>query len=128
MVSGGFSLIHIGHIRLIHSAAEFGDVIVALNSDEWLARKQGSPQVPWAERAEVLLALRNVTKVVPVEDSDGTVCEAIARFHPTYFVNGGDRTQADPREHAICERHGIIELFGIGGEKIRSSREFLKRS
>jgi cytidyltransferase-like protein len=126
MVSGGFSIIHIGHVRLIQSAAEFGDVIVALNSDEWLARKQGSPQVLWEERAEVLMALRHVSKVVTVEDSDGTVCEALEKIRPMYFANGGDRTEYDKREHAVCERLGIYELFGIGGNKIRSSREFIK--
>ena len=126
MVSGGFSLIHIGHVRLIKSAAEFGDVIVALNSDEWLSRKKGSPQVPWSERAEVLLSLRHVTRVVAVEDSDGTVCEAMENIIPTYFANGGDRTEADLREHAACERLRIAELFGIGGEKLRSSREFIR--
>ena len=73
MVSGGFSIIHIGHVRLIKAAAEYGKVIVALNSDEWLARKQGSPQVPWIERAEVLMALRHVAGVFKVEASDGTV-------------------------------------------------------
>jgi cytidyltransferase-like protein len=126
MVSGGFSIIHIGHVRLIQSAAEFGDVIVALNSDEWLARKQGSPQVPWQERAEVLLALRHVAYVVPFDDSDGTVCEALEKIRPMYFANGGDRTEYDPREHAVCEQLGVYELFGIGGNKIRSSREFIK--
>jgi cytidyltransferase-like protein len=126
MVSGGFSIIHIGHVRLIQSAAEFGDVIVALNSDEWLARKQGSPQVPWAERAEVLLAFRHVAHVVPFDDSDGTACEAMEKIMPTYFANGGDRTQADPREHVACERLRITELFGIGGGKLRSSREFIR--
>lgn len=126
MVSGGFSLIHIGHIRLIQSAVEFGDVIVALNSDEWLSRKQGSPQIPWAERAEVLLALRHVTAVIPVDDSDGTVCEALENRKPTYFANGGDRTQANHSEHLVCERLGIIELFGIGGNKLRSSRKFTR--
>lgn len=126
MVSGGFSIIHIGHVRLIQSAAEFGDVIVALNSDEWLSRKLSSPQVPWTERAEVLLAMRHVTKVVPVEDGDGTVCEAMEKIMPTYFANGGDRTESEPREHATCERLRITELFGIGGDKIRSSREFIK--
>ena len=126
MVSGGFSIIHIGHVRLIQSAAEFGEVIVALNSDEWLSRKKSSPQVPWAERAEVLLSLQHVDYVVRVEDIDGTVCEALERITPTYFANGGDRTAADPREHAICERLRIVELFGIGGEKLRSSREFIK--
>jgi D-beta-D-heptose 7-phosphate kinase/D-beta-D-heptose 1-phosphate adenosyltransferase len=126
MVSGGFSIIHIGHVRLIQSASEFGDVIVALNSDEWLARKKGSPQVLWEERAEVLLALRHVSKVVPVEDSDGTVCEALEKIRPMYFANGGDRTEYDQREHAVCERLGVYELFGIGGGKLRSSREFIR--
>jgi cytidyltransferase-like protein len=126
MVSGGFSIIHIGHVRLIQSAAEFGYVIVALNSDAWLARKQGSPQVPWAERAEVLLSLRHVSEVIPVEDGDGTVCEALEKIRPMYFANGGDRTEHDPREHAVCERLGVYELFGIGGDKVRSSREFIR--
>lgn len=126
MVSGGFSILHIGHVRLIQSAAEFGDVIVALNSDEWLSRKQGSPQVPWAERSEVLMALRHVSDVVRVEDSDGTVCEALEKIRPMYFGNGGDRTSSDPREHEVCDRLGIYELFGIGGGKLRSSREFIR--
>lgn len=126
MVSGGFSIIHIGHIRLIEAASEYGKVIVALNSDEWLSRKKESPQVPWADRAEVLLALRHVELVIPVEDSDGTVCKALEKIKPMYFANGGDRTVSDPREHEVCERLGIYELFGIGGDKIRSSREFIK--
>ena len=126
MVSGGFSIIHIGHIRLIQAAAEYGKVIVALNSDQWLARKKESPQVPWIERAEVLMALRHVTKVIPVEDSDGTVCKALEQIKPMYFANGGDREQANDREHAVCDRLGIYELFGVGGGKIRSSREFIK--
>lgn len=126
MVSGGFSIIHIGHVRLIKAAAEYGKVIVALNSDEWLSRKQESPQVPWIDRAEVLMSLRHVAGVFYVEASDGTVCEAIENRKPTYFANGGDRTESEPREHAVCERLGIIELFCVGGNKIRSSREFIR--
>lgn len=128
MLSGGFSIIHIGHVRLIEAAAEYGRVIVALNSDEWLSRKITSPHVTWSERAEVLMALRHVELVIPVEDSDGTVCKALEKIKPMYFCNGGDRTTADPREHEVCERLGIYELFGVGGDKIRSSREFLLRN
>ena len=126
MVSGGFSIVHIGHVRLIEAAAEYGRVIVALNSDEWLSRKTTSPQVPWSERAEVLMALRHVEHVIPVEDIDGTVCMALEKIKPMYFANGGDREQANESEHAVCDRLGIYELFGVGGGKIRSSREFIK--
>ena len=40
MVSGGFDPVHAGHIRMIRHAAEFGDVIIIANSDDWLFRKK----------------------------------------------------------------------------------------
>ena len=39
-VSGGFDPIHEGHVRMIKEAAEHGDVVVILNSDDWLERKK----------------------------------------------------------------------------------------
>ena len=41
MVSGGFDPIHIGHVRMIIDAANYGNVIVVANSDDWLMRKKG---------------------------------------------------------------------------------------
>ena len=41
MVSGGFDPVHAGHIRMIRHAAQYGDVIVVANSDNWLYRKKG---------------------------------------------------------------------------------------
>ena len=40
MVSGGFDPPHIGHIRMFKEAAKWGDVVVAINSDDWLMRKK----------------------------------------------------------------------------------------
>ena len=41
-------------------------------------------------RVEILNAIKGVVLVDSVDDSDGTVCEAIRRLRPTFF-NGGDR-------------------------------------
>ena len=41
LVSGGFDPIHSGHIKLINDANKYGDVVVLLNSDEWLRNKKG---------------------------------------------------------------------------------------
>ena len=42
VVSGGFDPIHSGHIKYINAAKKFGDyLIIALNSDDWLAAKKG---------------------------------------------------------------------------------------
>ena len=41
LVSGGFDPIHSGHINLIKDASKHGDVVVLLNSDNWLRNKKG---------------------------------------------------------------------------------------
>ena len=125
-VSGGFDPVHVGHVRMILEAAEVGDVIVIANSDEWLMRKKGYVFMPWEERAEILASIRGVLKVVPVDDSDGTVCEALRRENPTFFANGGDRKTDNTPEMVVCSELGIGLLWEVGGGKIQSSSELVK--
>jgi hypothetical protein len=64
-----------------------------------------------------------------VDDTDGTVCEAIRRHVPTYFANGGDRGKANTPEQDVCEEIGVKLLWGIGGEeKLQSSSELAKKA
>lgn len=126
LVSGGFDSLHVGHLDMIEAAATLGAVVVALNSDAWLVRKKGYRLMSWEDRARLLTALRDVTAVEPVDDADGTVCEALRRIRPRVFANGGDRTEANPAEHATCRECGIVERFGVGGAKIRSSSEIVR--
>lgn len=128
MVSGGFDPVHAGHIRMIRHAAEFGDVIVIANSDNWLFRKKGFVFMEWERRVEILNAIKGVVLVDSVDDSDDTVCEAIRRLKPTYFANGGDRGKSNTPEQAVCEELNIQLLWGIGGEeKLDSSSELAKK-
>ena len=121
MVSGGFDPLHIGHVRLIRESASMGDVIVSLNSDDWLRRKKGYVFMPWRERAEILYAIQGVKLVHAVDDWDGSVAEAITSLRPDIFANGGDRKQPNSLEHDACQKVGCKELFGVGGEKVQSS-------
>jgi D-beta-D-heptose 7-phosphate kinase/D-beta-D-heptose 1-phosphate adenosyltransferase len=125
-VSGGFDPVHVGHVRMILEAAEVGDVIVIANSDEWLMRKKGYVFMPWKERAEILASIRGVIKVVTVDDSDGTVCEALRREKPTFFANGGDRKTDNTPEMDVCSELRIGLLWEVGGGKIQSSSELVK--
>ena len=128
MVSGGFDPIHVGHIRMIIEAGQYGDVIVVANSDEWLYRTKGYVFMGFNERKEILMALKGVVEVVPVDDEDGTVCEALRRERPDYFANGGDRTTDNTPEQAVCEELGIQMLWNMGGQKIQSSSDLVRTS
>ena len=117
MVSGGFDPVHAGHIRMIRDAANFGDVIVIANSDDWLYRKKGFVFMTFEQRAEILNAIKGVILVDSVDDTDGTVCEAIRRLKPDFFANGGDRGRANTPEQDVCEELDVKLLWGVGGDK-----------
>lgn len=127
-VSGGFDPVHVGHLRMIQDAAQHGDVVVIVNSDEWLLRKKGYIFMPFEERCEILRGFTAVHHVVAVDDSDGTVCEALARLSPDYFANGGDRKSDNVPELIVCEKNNIIPLWNVGGGKIQSSSDLVTHS
>ena len=128
MVSGGFDPVHVGHIRMILDASQYGDVIVIANTDNWLFRKKGFVFMEYDRRAEILNAIKGVVLVDSVDDTDGTVCEAIERLKPTYFANGGDRGKSNTPEQDVCEKLGIELLWGIGGDyKADASSDLVNR-
>jgi D-beta-D-heptose 7-phosphate kinase/D-beta-D-heptose 1-phosphate adenosyltransferase len=124
--SGGFDPLTSGHIDYIEDAANYGRVIVILNSDEWLIRKKGYLFMPWPQRAKILCALRAVYGVISVDDSDGSVSSALRHSGASYFANGGDRTADNTLELDVCRELGITPLFNIGGGKTASSSELVR--
>ena len=120
-VSGGFDPIHKGHIRMIREAAKLGDVVVILNSDSWLENKKGYKFMNFEERSYIAGSIKGVVLTTGVNDSDGTVCEALRRIRPDAFANGGDRYEKNTPEMSVCEELGIEMLWNIGGEKEQSS-------
>ncbi len=130
IVSGGFDPVHKGHIRMFREAANLGhQVIIGLNSDEWLSRKKGKPFMKWEERAEILESCKFITQVLPMDDSDDTasdIIKQVAKLYEDqdmdiYFANGGDRKKGNVPELDVCKYLGVVMLWGIGGGKIQSS-------
>jgi len=124
-VSGGFDPVHIGHIRMIQDASRYGDVMVIINSDDWLMRKKGYVFMPWKERAEIMGNIKGVKIVTQVDDSDGTVCEALKRHRPDAFANGGDRKTQNTPEMDVCEELGIQMMWAVGGNNKPQSSSWL---
>lgn len=70
---GTFDTIHAGHIGLFRQcrrlAGPIGEVIVGINSDEFVKKYKGSaPLIPYASRAAVIGSLWMVNTVVPNTD------------------------------------------------------------
>ena len=110
VVSGGFDPVHSGHIKLIKAARALGDqLIVGINSDEWLARKKGRAFMPWNERLCVLNNLSSVDEVYTFDDEDGTACHLLQQVRAHYpdaqivFANGGDRTASNIPEMTVVD-------------------------
>ena len=137
IVSGGFDPVHKGHIRMFREAANFGaNVIVGLNSDEWLTRKKGKSFMKWDERAEILESCKFINQIIPFDDSDDTASDAIKRVfdmynadssdYNIYFANGGDRKLGNVPEFDNCRELGVVMLWNFGGGKIQSSSDLTK--
>jgi len=144
-MSGGFDPVHKGHLRMFREASWLGhQVVIGLNSDDWLTRKKGTPFMDFKERKEILEGFKYVNQVLAFDDSDDTACKLIGQVrtiyngqgfnynyldsNPTgeneyklYFANGGDRTTDNTPEMKTCEKMEVEMLWGIGGGKIQSS-------
>lgn len=110
--NGCFDLLHAGHVRLLEAARAEGDLlVVGLNSDASVKRLKGPPRpvVPEAERAEALLALEAVDRVVVY--GEDTPRETIVALLPDVLVKG-----ADWAADAIV---GRAEVEAAGGRVVR---------
>jgi D-beta-D-heptose 7-phosphate kinase/D-beta-D-heptose 1-phosphate adenosyltransferase len=112
LTNGCFDLLHPGHIALLEAARREGDLLVAaLNSDASVRGLKGAgrPVVPEAERAEALLALEAVDRVVLYDEP--TPLEAISTLLPDVLVKGAD--------WAADQVVGRAEVEAAGGRLVR---------
>lgn len=113
LTNGCFDLLHPGHVCLLEAARREGEIlVVAINSDTSVRalKGPGRPLIPEAERAEVLLALESVDRVVVYDDP--TPLAVIESLLPDVLVKG-----ADWAPDAIV---GRAEVEAAGGRVVRA--------
>lgn len=119
--NGCFDLLHVGHLRYLEDARSRGDfLIIALNTDESIRALKGAgqPLVPLAERAELLLGLACVDRVLPFDEL--TLEDTLRVLRPDVHAKGPDYTP-DTVPEAPVDRELGIEIAICGDPKDHSS-------
>ena len=113
--NGCFDIIHVGHVRYLTTAKNFGDVlIVGLNTDESVRKLKGAtrPINNQDDRAEVLLGLKAVDHVIFF--GEDTAENLIAELQPDIYVKGGDYTLDTLPEAKIVQAYGgRVEIVNL---------------
>ena len=130
VVSGGFDPIHSGHIAYFKAAKALGDqLVVGVNSDEWLIRKKGKAFMPIHERQAVVQSIKYVDYVIRFDDNDDSAILLLKLVKQTWpndniiFANGGDRNESNNREISVKD---VEFAYGVGGSmKLNSSSKIL---
>lgn len=92
---GTFDVLHVGHIDLLNwcrvLAGKDGQVVVALNTDEFIHRYKGTPPVmTYDERKAVLLALRGIVDRVVANMNGEDSKPTILSVEPDIIAIGSD--------------------------------------
>ena len=96
---GTFDLFHAGHVNFLKRCKQLvgfeGQVIVSLNTDEFISSYKGKPPVcTYEERVEVLQACQFVDQVIPnIGGADSK--PAIMSVEPDYIAIGTDWARRD---------------------------------
>lgn len=127
--NGCFDLLHVGHVRYLSKAREFGDaLVVGVNGDASVRSLKGEtrPVNSETDRAEVLAALACVDLVAVFPELRAT--QFLTRANPAIYVKGGDYTPEtlDPEERAVLDRIGA-EIRIIPFEANYSTSGLLQR-
>jgi glycerol-3-phosphate cytidylyltransferase len=101
---GTFDVLHVGHIRVLKRAAEYGDrLVVGVSADELNIKKKGrAPVFDQDERLEILSSLKMVDEVF-IEESLEKKRDYIVEHNAQVLVMGDDWAGKFDWVSDVCE-------------------------
>ncbi|MFT5284358.1 MAG: rfaE bifunctional protein nucleotidyltransferase chain/domain [Planctomycetota bacterium] len=126
LANGCFEMLHVGHVRYLKDARSRGDfLVVAVNEDVGVQSLKGDQRslVPFAERAELLLALECVDAVMGFGEL--TLEDTLRCLLPAVHAKGTDYT-ADTIPERFVDRELGIEIAICGDPKDHSTTAMLR--
>ena len=81
-------IIHHGHINLIKSASNYGELIVGLITDKAISSNKRLPLLDYESRKKILENIKGVKKIVP--QKEWSYYFNILKYKPDIMVHGDD--------------------------------------
>ncbi len=109
-VSGCFDMLHSGHVRFLEEAAGYGDVYVAIGSDQTVRELKGrAPVTTQFERKYMLEAVKHVKRCF-INQGSGLMdfLAELDRVAPDIFIVNEDGNT--PAKAELCRQRGIQYL------------------
>jgi cytidyltransferase-like protein len=106
-VSGCFDLLHSGHIAFLEEAASFGDLYVALGSDQTVYQLKGRVPVNSQEERQFMVASLSCVKEAFISSGSGMLdfLEEFKQIQPDIFIVNEDGNLSEKRK--LCKVSGI---------------------
>jgi len=133
--AGTFSLLHKGHIELFDEASKFGDVVVVLNTDEFVERYKGlkpidslyerATSIPLGYKSFTNIGCEDFKKTIEFIEEQGVKVDAIA--HGTDWTGDSLLKQMGLTQEYLDEKHiSMIYIPRTTGESSTRLRELMK--
>ena len=114
-VNGCFDLLHLGHIKLLEFANEYGNVFVGLNSDKSIKLNKGNNRPFFNEnyRREMLLSIKYVYDVMIFDEP--TPERLIGQLNPNIVIVGHDHSiDDDCYKESVRVKRKIVQAPQFG--------------
>ncbi|MEE9270484.1 MAG: adenylyltransferase/cytidyltransferase family protein [Candidatus Krumholzibacteria bacterium] len=125
LANGCFDPLHVGHVRYLYGASEYGDfLVVAINDDKSTRALKGPrrPVMPAGDRARLVAQLEMVDAVLIFSAAD--VRRVLKTLLPRFHAKGTDYTKDTVPERELCRDIGI-ETVIVGDPKAHASRDIV---
>lgn len=102
--------VHVGHINILEGAAELGDVVVLLMTDDAMKTYKRAPRMSYSHRERILRSFKQVADVIPCAGPQSYAPMAEI-YKPNFFYHGDDWKQGPQAKGRLAvklqmEKHG----------------------